>query len=141
MSDQVNVVERQNHRLKQVILSLVNEQKKNATRLIGIENLGAQLQEKNEQIQRLKCKIEQLQDTVARAENRIAQLTLQLNNGSQTPSPGSIVTPGVSKKVLEALTKENTKLKLTLNHLANNTQHGTDVAVVSSEKRRHFCVL
>ena len=46
-------------------------------------------------------------------------------------SQGAIVTPGVSKKVLEALTRENTKLKQALNHLTSKGPSGVDLAVVS----------
>lgn len=121
----------ENQKLKQVVYALMNERNRVATKLVGVQNLGEQLQQKDEDNKRLKQELERLKDTIARYENRIAQLNLQLGNGPQNAFRGGIVTPGVSKKVLEALTRENTKLKLTLDHMANKSPSGTDLAVVS----------
>ena len=133
MTGEVDVVELQksNLQLRKIVFSLVNEKKRIEMKLVGVQSLGEQLREKDEQIRKLKERYEQIQNTLARAENRIAQLNHQSVNGPVTPFRGSIVTPGVSKKVLDALTKENTKLKLTLNHLTKSFQNGTDVATVS----------
>ena len=55
------------------------------------------------------------------------------NNGQTVAGQGAIVTPGVSKKLLEALTRENTKLRQALDHITNRGPGGVDLAVVSIE--------
>lgn len=67
-----------------------------------------------------------LEGSLARAENRIVQLS-PLNGGKE-----SIVTPGVSRKVLESLTKENTKLKDALEHLTQR-KDGPDLVVENKD--------
>ena len=48
-------------------------------------------------------------------------------------SQGAIVTPGVSKKILEALTRENTKLRLNLERISNEYGNGVDLATENGE--------
>ena len=108
---------------------MVTDRKKMASKLTGVQNLGLQLQKKEQQIKNLEEKNERLEGSLARAENRITQLNLQLPAGAQL---GAVVTPGVSKKVLEALTRDNTKLKQALEHLTNKGPSGVDLAVVSA---------
>ena len=63
---------------------------------------------------------------MARANDRIAQLS------SSTGGKGSTVVPGVSRKVLESLTKENTKLKDALQHVTKR-KIGPDLAVENKD--------
>ena len=124
-------VEAENFRLRRTLLSMCNERKKMASKLTGVQNLGLQLQKKELETKSLREKNERLEGSLARAENRITQLSLLTRNGPQALSnQGAIVTPGVSKRVLEALTRENTKLKQALNHLTSKGPIGVDLAVV-----------
>lgn len=133
MSEQVNVqgLLAENQRLRQTLFVMVTDRKKMASKLTGVQNLGQQLQKKEQEIKTLLEKNERQEGSLARAENRITQLTLQMGNGPQSASQGAIVTPGVSKKVLEALTRDNTRLKQALDHLTNKGPAGVDLAVVS----------
>ena len=109
MSEQGNIeaVLAENQRLRQSLVVMVTDRKKMASKLTGVQNLGLQLQKKEQQIKTLQEKNERLEGSLARAENRITQLSLQLGNGLPSGAQGAIVTPGVSKKVLEALTPNN----------------------------------
>lgn len=131
MTEQENIeaVRAENQRLRQSLVVMVTDRKKMASKLTGVQNLGLQLQKKEQQIKALLEKNERLEGSLARAENRITQLNLQLPSGAQM---GAVVTPGVSKKVLEALTRDNTKLKQALEHLTNKGPAGVDLAVVSA---------
>ncbi|XP_020610583.1 uncharacterized protein PF11_0207-like [Orbicella faveolata] len=128
MAEQANIeaVLAENQRLRQSLVVMVTDRKKMASKLTGVQNLGLQLQKKEQQIKTLLEKNERLEGSLARAENRITQLNLQLPSGAQI---GAVVTPGVSKKVLEALTRDNTKLKQALEHLTNKGPAGVDLAV------------
>lgn len=119
----------ENDRLRHTLFVMVTDRKKMASKLTGVQNLGLQLQKKEQDNKTLLEKIERLEGSLARAENRITQLCLQ--GGSGFGAQSAIVTPGVSKKVLEALTRENTKLKQVLEHLTNKGPDGVDLAVVS----------
>ena len=133
MAQQANIeaVLAENQRLRQSLVVMVTDRKKMASKLTGVQNLGLQLQKKEQQNKTLLEKIERLEGSLARAENRITQLNLQLPSGAQM---GAVVTPGVSKKVLEALTRDNTKLKQALEHMTNKGPAGVDLAVVSAWK-------
>lgn len=96
-------------RMRCTLAELVREKSQWSTRLVGIQNLARQLQEKREELTSVTEKLERTQETLSRAENRITQLSLILEKKGVS-SQGAIVTPGVSKKILEALTRENTKL-------------------------------
>jgi len=125
-------VKAENIRLRHTLLVLAAERKKMASQITGVQNLGLQLQKKEQENKSLLEKNNRLEGSLARAENRITQLSLRAGNGSQAlASQGAIVTPGVSKKVLEALTRENTKLRQALDHLTNKGPSGVDLAVVS----------
>jgi len=126
MAEQANIeaVLAENQRLRQSLVVMVTDRKKMASKLTAVQNLGLQLQKKEQQIKTLLEKNERLAGSLARAENRITQLP----SGAQI---GAVVTPGVSKKVLEALTRDNTKLKQALEHLTNKGPAGVDLAVVS----------
>lgn len=121
----------ENQKLKNVLCSLYLEQERTVTKLAGVQNLGDQLQKKEEENKKLKDKVERLETMIARAENRIAQLTHQLQSSDGSQNARAIVTPGVSKKILEALTRENTKLRLTLEHMTTKDNNGADLASVS----------
>ena len=132
---EIDPVVAENQRLRRALYAMVAERNKAATKLTGVQNLGQQLQKKEQENTFLKEKLERLEGTLARAENRITQLSLQAGNGAhQAFSRGGIVTPGVSKKLLEALTRENTRLKLALEHIIakGSNGNGSDLAVVSS---------
>ena len=125
----------ENERLRRTLLIVVSERKKMASQITGVQNLGVQLQKKDQELRTLSEKNERLESSLARAENRITQLShLAGNNGQTVAGQGAIVTPGVSKKLLEALTRENTKLRQALDHITNRGPGGVDLAVVSIEK-------
>lgn len=121
----------ENDRLRRTLLVVVSDRKKMALQLTGVQNLGLQLQKKEQELKSLLDKYERLQGSLARAENRITQLSA--GNGQTLAGQGAIVTPGVSKKVLEALTRENTKLRQALDHLTNRGPNGVDLAVENRE--------
>ncbi|XP_020610545.1 uncharacterized protein LOC110049114 isoform X2 [Orbicella faveolata] len=128
MAEQANIeaVLAENQRLRQSLVVMVTDRKKMASKLTAVQNLGLQLQKKEQQIKTLLEKNERLAGSLARAENRITQLP----SGAQI---GALVTPGVSKKVLEALTRDNTKLKQALEHLTNKGPAGVDLAVENQD--------
>lgn len=128
----------ENIRLRHTLFVMVTDRQKMASKLTGVQNLGQQLQKKEIENSNLREKIERLEGSLARAENRITQLSLQAGNGQHLSGQTAIVTPGVSKKVLEALTRDNTKLKQALDHLTNRGPAGVDLAVVS-EGISFFC--
>lgn len=117
--------------LRETLAMLLEEKKKMAKRLDGLKHLANQLHQKEEESKKLTEKNERLEGSLARAENRISQLSLLARNGDgkATASGGAIVTPGVSKKVLEAMTRENTTLKQAFDHASRNGLHGADLIV------------
>lgn len=123
----------ENVRLRHTLFVMVADRQKMASKLTGVQNLGQQLQKKDIEIQNLREKSERLEGSLARAENRITQLSLQAGNGQHLSGQTAIVTPGVSKKVLEALTRDNTRLKQALDHLTNRGPAGVDLAVENKE--------
>ena len=102
---------------RQLILGLYYEKKK---RNVGLQNLVQQLTETSKENTKLKEKIKRLTTSIVRAENRIAQLT-QRNTNTK-----ACVTPGVSRKILDALIRENTNLKSALDY-ANKTDVLTNI--------------
>ena len=119
-------------RMRCTLAELVREKSQWSTRLVGIQNLARQLQEKREELTSVTEKLERTQETLSRAENRITQLSLILEKKGVS-SQGAIVTPGVSKKILEALTRENTKLRLNLGRFSNKYGNGVDLATENGE--------
>ena len=71
------------------------------TQKSAIAKLVRQLNEAHQERDSLNAKWERSQELLARANDRIAQLS------SPTGGKGSTVVPGVSRKVLESMTKEN----------------------------------
>lgn len=98
-----------------------------------MKGLVRQLGEKREEVEHLKSKCEFLEAQLARAENRGGQLNLAISNGNGTSSKGATVMPGVSKKVLESLTRENAKLRMTLEHMSKKDVDGLDLTVENRE--------
>ena len=124
--------EAENEHLRRAITLLVAENKKQVVGLAGIRGLVRQLHHKRTECESLTARCERLEGSLARAENRIAQLShMAAKNGE--PSQGAIVVPGVSKKILENLTRENTKLRQALNHVSDGRPCGVDLAVQNLE--------
>ena len=122
----------ENFRLRRTLLIVVSERKKMASQITGVQNLGVQLQKKEQELRTLSERNERLESSLARAENRITQLShLAGNNGQTIAGQGAIVTPGVSKKLLESLNRENIKLRQALDHKTNRGPSGVDLAMVS----------
>ena len=124
--------ETENKHLRRAITLLVAENKKQAVGLAGIRGLVRQLHHKRTECKSLTARYERLEGSLARAENRIVQLShMAAKNGE--PSQGAIVVPGVSKKILENLTRENTKLRQALNHVSDGRPSGVDLAMQNLE--------
>ena len=119
-------------RMRCTLAELLREKSRWSSRLVGIQNLARQLQEKKAELNSVTEKLERTQETLSRAENRITQLSLQLGKNGVS-SQGAIVTPGVSKKILEALTRENTKLRSNLERFSNGYGNGVDLATENGE--------
>ena len=119
-------------RLRCTLTELLREKSQWSTRLVGIQNLARQLQDKKAEVNSVTEKLERTQETLSRAENRITQLSLILEKNGVS-SQGAIVTPGVSKKILEALTRENTKLRSNLERFSNEHGNGVDLAAENAE--------
>ena len=96
------------------------------TQKSAIAKLVRQLNEAHQERDSLNAKWERSEELLARANDRIAQLS------SSTGGKGSTVVPGVSRKVLESLTKENTKLKDALQHVTKR-KNGPDLAVENKD--------
>ena len=96
------------------------------TQKSAIAKLVRQLNEAHQERDSLNAKWEGSEELLARANDRIAQLS------SPTGGKGSTVVPGVSRKVLESLTKENTKLKDALQHVTKR-KNGPDLAVENKD--------
>ena len=112
--------------LRQIILRLYYEKEK---RNVGLQNLVRQLTETSKENTKLKEKVKRLETMICRAENRIAQLT-QTNGNTK-----ACVTPGVSRKILDALTRENAKLSFALGYYANKTDVLTNVELYQENDR------
>ena len=93
-----------------------------------MRQLGQKRKESDFLTERSKC----LEGSLTRAENRIAQLNRMVAKNGE-PSKGAMVVPSVSKKVLESLARENTKLQQALNHLSNGAPNGVELAVANCE--------
>ena len=119
-------------RLRCTLTELLREKSQWSTRLVGIQHLARQLQDKKAEVNSVTEKLERTQETLSRAENRITQLSLILEKNGVS-SQGAIVTPGVSKKILEALTRENTKLRSNLERFSNEHGNGVDLAAENAE--------
>ena len=99
----------ENDVLRKTIAYLYEQHKQWSERNKGLVCLANQLHDTIQEVASLEAQNRRLEESLARAENRIAQLSLMASNGNS--SQGAIVTPGVSKKILECLSRENTRLK------------------------------
>ena len=128
----IELLKAENYRLRRTLLIVVSERKKMVSQITGVRNLGVQLQKKEQELRTLSGEKERLQSYLARAENRITHLSPLAGNSRQTVAgQGAIVTPGVSKKLLEALTRENIELRSALDNITNRGPSGVDLAMVS----------
>ena len=120
--DSYESLKAENDRLRRVLLIVVSERRKMESQITR-EHQERTLGENNEQ----------LKSSLASAENRImTRLSYQAGvNGQTVAGEGAIVTPGVSKKLLDALTRENTKLRLAYDPLTNRSPSGVDLLEVS----------
>ena len=117
--------------LRSSIRHLVEQHNRTNSKLIGVQVLTDQLEQKTQECERYKATIQQLEVLLSRAENRIAQLSVK--GGS---AKGGIVTPGISKRLFESIARENTKLKIALEHVVNKQPNGIELAVVSVNSKR-----
>ena len=99
----------ENDVLRKTIAYLHDQNKQWNERNKGLVHLANQLHDTIHEVASLEAQNRRLEESLTRAENRIAQLSLMASNGNS--SRGAIVTPGVSKKILECLSRENTRLK------------------------------
>lgn len=98
-------------------------------RLAGLQNLIRRLHEKREECKTLKTQCKGLKGSSARAESRFTQLS-----SSAGQSQDTMVTPGVSRKVFEALVRDNTNIQQALEHLTKiKGPNGVALAVENRE--------
>ncbi len=103
-------------------------------RVLGVNELARLLQDRIEVIQMLQDKNKRLEVAVVRLENRCSNFErkLKTQGGAVGPKPGqSPFIPGPSRQILEALMKENSELKKTLNNVTKRGASGYLEAVVS----------
>ena len=106
---EVIALKSENDVLRKTIAYLHEQHKQWSERNKGLVRLANQLHDTIREVASLEAQNRRLEESLTRAENRIAQLSLMASNGNS--SQGAIVTPGVSKKILECLSRENTRLK------------------------------
>ena len=99
----------ENDVLRKTIAYLHDQNKQWIERNKGLVHLANQLHDTIHEVASLEAQNRRLKESLTRAENRIAQLSLMASN--ENSSRGAIVTPGVSKKILECLSRENTRLR------------------------------
>ena len=99
----------ENDVLRKTIAYLYKQNEQWNERNKGLVRLANQLHDTIHEVASLEAQNRRLKESLTRAENRITQLSLMASNGNS--SRGAIVTPGVSKKILESLSRENTRLK------------------------------
>lgn len=102
-----------------------------SARPASLGSIVSQLQKEKEENESLQVKCKRLKGSLARAENIIVQLRLSGSNGDLN-LPRAMVIPGVSRKVLEALTRENNKLKQGLENVTMS-KNGAHLAVENKE--------
>ena len=105
--------------LESEIRKLQEENKQLQLRILGVNELARLLQDRNEIVEVLQEKNKRLEVAVVRLENRCSNFErkLKFQGGVMVgPKPGqSPFIPGPSRQILEALMKENSELKKTLN--------------------------
>ena len=104
-------------------------------RILGVNELARLLQDRTEVTEVLQEKNKRLEVAVVRLENRCSNFERKLraqSGGTVGPKPGqSPFIPGPSRQILEALMKENSELKKTLNNVTKKGAAGYLEAVVS----------
>ena len=120
---------------KQQLKKLQDENKALQLRILGVNELARLLQDRTEVTEVLQEKNKRLEVAVVRLENRCSNFERKLRaqgGGVVGPKPGqSPFIPGPSRQILEALMKENSELKKTLNNLTKKGATGYLEAVVS----------
>ena len=116
-------------KLRETLAGVYEAFKAQRIQLSGVKGLVRQLYKKRMEAQRFQSKCELLETQLARVESRLAQVTLEISNGNGSSSQRPIVVPGVSKKVLETLTRDNAKLRQTLAHMSKKGPSGVDLAI------------
>ena len=121
--------------LKQHLQKIQDENKALQLRILGVNELARLLQDRTEVTEVLQEKNKRLEVAVVRLENRCSNFErkLRAQGGAVVgPKPGqSPFIPGPSRQILEALMKENSELKKTLNNLTKKGATGYLEAVVS----------
>lgn len=121
--------------LKQQVQKIQAENKALQLRILGVNELARLLQDRTEVTEVLQEKNKRLEVAVVRLENRCSNFERKLRatgGGVVGPKPGqSPFIPGPSRQILEALMKENSELKKTLNNLTKKGATGYLEAVVS----------
>lgn len=121
------------HEFQDEVRRLKDENKSLQLRVLGVNELARLLQDRIEVIQMLQDKNKRLEVAVVRLENRCTNFERKLKTqGGVAPKPGqSPFIPGPSRQILEALMKENSELKKTLNKVSKRGASGYLEAVVS----------
>ncbi|EDO40095.1 predicted protein [Nematostella vectensis] len=115
-----------NDQLKLSVYYLLKELQKQKAQNAGVQALSERLETKSEECKGLESRVDQYKVLLARAENRLAQLSLQSGKGPHAAK--GIITPGVNKRVVEGLTRQNTKLKIALSNLLKRGPKSVDLA-------------
>lgn len=121
--------------LEREIQKLREQNKQLQLRILGVNELARLLQDRNEVVQVFQEKNKRLEVAVVRLENRCSNFErkLKMQGGVGGPKPGqSPFIPGPSRQILEALMKENSELKKTLNNVTKKGASGYLEAVVSA---------
>ncbi len=116
------------------LLKLREDNRSLQLRVLGVNELARLLQDRIEVIQVLQDKNKRLEVAVVRLENRCSNFERKLKSqgGAIGPKAGqSPFIPGPSRQILEALMKENSELKKTLNKVSKRGASGYLEAVVS----------
>jgi len=130
----LSTANRQNH---DSLPELVTKKKKAVSQFVEFQVLSLQPQKKENKNKTELEKNKRLQETLPETvENKMMQLSLGGPHQSLS-SRETIVTPEVSQKRLEDLTRENMKLKLKLNQLQNKGPNEVDLTVAHASCCRH----
>ena len=140
--DSINDSNLSQDKMELVIRKLRSENKQLQIRVLGVTELARLLQDRREKVKVLEDKNKRLEVAVVRLENRCANLEQKLRadggagpvSGPRSMQPPSI--PGPSRQILEALMKENSELKKTLNGMQKKGPSGYLEAVVRTGKQQ-----
>lgn len=135
--DSINDSNLSQDKMELLVRKLRSENKQLQIRVLGVTELARLLQDRREKVKVLEDKNKRLEVAVVRLENRCANLEQKLRaegggggpvSGPRSMQPPSI--PGPSRQILEALMKENSELKKTLNGMQKKGPSGYLEAVV-----------